>query len=57
MVWVETDRLKLHTTDEITLRTPGRPLTDKHINYAQVLLKQVNITISKNQVLQILYLV
>ena len=40
VVWVEIDRLKLQSSDKITLCTPGRPLIDKHINYAQVLLKK-----------------
>ena len=40
VVWVEINRLKLFSSDENILHTPGRPLTDKYINYAQVLLKQ-----------------
>ena len=40
VVWVEIDRLKLQSSDKITLCMHGRPLTDKHINYAQVLLKK-----------------
>ena len=40
VIWVEIDRLKLYITDKNILCTPGRPLTDKHINYAQVLLRK-----------------
>ena len=40
VIWVDIDRLKLYITDKNILCTPGMPLTDKHINYAQVLLRK-----------------
>ena len=46
VVWIEIDRLKSYITDKSILCTPGRPLTDKHINYAQVLLRKQFPTIS-----------
>ena len=40
MVWVEVGRSKLLLSDKDVLLTPGLPLTDKHINFAQMLFKK-----------------
>jgi len=40
LVWLEVGRFKLLVSDKDVLLTPGLPLTDKHINFAQMLLKK-----------------